>query len=266
MSRRQSLGVAALAVLCALAWGARPPPRPAPAVGGLFGGSAVVAWSPGYRVSFFGLEHLHPIQLDKADKAAQSLRDRDLVPAEGFLVPGEVSDADLLRVHSAEHLARLEDPVALGSALELALPAWVPSSVLRRRVLGPFRRQTQGTVEAARGALGTGLGINLGGGFHHARPGLAHGFCVYADVAVAVAVLREEGVSGHILIVDTDAHQGDGNHSAFAGDPTVTSVSLHQQGLFPQPGVPGDADLELPAGTSDAAYRAELQGVLADVP
>lgn len=250
----------------ALVWVTRPPSRPAPRGGALVGDAAVVAWSPGYRVSFFGVERLHPIRLDKADAAAEALRRRGLVLPDGFSVPGEPDRSDLLRVHTAAHLDALRDPVRLGAALELALPAWIPGGVLDRRVLGPFRRQTHGTLVAARGALEVGLGINLGGGFHHARPDLAHGFCVYADVPIAIAALRAEGFTGRVLILDTDAHQGDGNHAAFADDDSVFTVSLHQEGLFPNPRVAGDRDVELPAGTTDKAYRAVLEDVLEDLP
>ncbi|MCB9743810.1 MAG: histone deacetylase, partial [Alphaproteobacteria bacterium] len=102
-------------------------------------------------------------------------------------------------------------------------------------------------------------GVNLGGGYHHARPGLGHGFCVYNDVAVALAALRAAGeLDGPVLIVDTDAHQGDGDHAFFAEDPDTFSLSLHQGSLFPEPKLVGDADVELRAGDGDAELLAAL--------
>lgn len=81
-------------------------------------------------------------------------------------------------------------------------------------------------------------------------------------MALAVRAVRAAGYTAPILVVDTDAHQGDGNHAAFAQDPSVTTLSLQQAGIFPQPGVPGDLDVALPGGTDDAAYLAALDGVL----
>ena len=123
-----------------------------------------------------------------------------------------------------------------------------------------------GTVVAARHAAGGGLGVNLAGGYHHARPELGHGFCIYNDVAIAVATLRAEGFDGTVLIVDTDAHQGDGNHAAFADDPRVITYSVHQGELFPHPKVPGDLDRPLGGGTGDAEFLelldADLRGLV----
>ena len=134
------------------------------------------------------------------------------------------------------------------------------TGTLQRRT--PFRRAVGGTVLAARAAVAHGLGINLGGGYHHARPALGHGFCIYNDVALAVHTLRSEGLQGNVLIVDTDAHQGDGDHAFFAADPTVFSFSMHQGDIFPSPKLAGDRDVELRAGTSDAAFLARLQAEL----
>ena len=83
------------------------------------------------------------------------------------------------------------------------------------------------------------------------------------DVAAAVWTLRQEGFTGRVLIIDTDAHQGDGNHAAFAGDPSVYTLSLQQEKIFPLPRVPGDRDVELRGGMDDGAYAKRLDKELA---
>lgn len=244
----------------------RPPPRPAGTDGAPLPGGAVVAWSPGYRVSFYGIERLHPFDIAKNETIAAHLVDEGLLSWEDYATPDEVDPELLAVVHDPAYLASLTEPEHLSGALEVSVPGFFPASAIERRVLGPFRRQVQGTVLAARGALDHGLGVNLGGGFHHARPALGHGFCVYGDVAVAVESLRREGFDGRVIVLDTDAHQGDGTHAFFAADPAVHAVSLQQAGIFPQPRVPGDVDVELPAGTDDAAYLSTLDSVLAALP
>ncbi len=258
---------AVLAVLGgALAWFTAPPPRPRAQEGAVLPGGAVVAFSEGYRVSFYGIERLHPFVLTKSRQVAQHLVAEGLVPRDGFAVTDEVDAALLASVHDAAYLAEISDPRALGEALEVHVPSFLPRSAIERRVLGPFRRQVQGTVVAARAARMHGLGVNLGGGFHHARPAMGHGFCVYGDVAAAVAALRADGFAGRVLIVDTDAHQGDGNHAFFAEDSSVFSLSLHQEGIFPQPRLRGDVDVDLAAGTDDANYLEVLAWALARAP
>lgn len=220
----------------------------------------LVVHSPETRVSFFGIERLHPFDVRKMDKIAAMLRDRKLVAE--FAAPEQVSEADLARVHDAAYLASLHDLGVLSRALlERPLPRIFPQSALER-LRAPFRTAVGGTLAAARISLREGLGINLGGGFHHARPALGHGFCIYNDVAYALHALRAEGFAGRALIVDTDVHQGDGNHAFFADDPSVFSSSIHQGSLFPFPKLRGDLDIALPAGTGDGEYLQILEQML----
>jgi len=124
--------------------------------------------------------------------------------------------------------------------------------------VAPFRRAAGGTAVAAAAAREHGLGVNLGGGFHHARPDMGHGFCILNDVALAIHEQRQAGLTGPILIIDTDAHQGDGNHRFFADDASVVTFSIHEGSLFPIPKIPGDLDVELYAGTEDDEYLDQL--------
>lgn len=258
MSAVVAVGVAAV-LAAPLAWVLRPPPRPAPHPGAVLPGGAVVAYSPGYRVSFFGIERLHPFDIAKYDRIAAGLVERGLVGETDFAVAAPVGDAALAAVHDADYLASLHEAEALGRALEVSLPGFFSRSALDRRVIGPFQAAVGGTVLAARGAVAEGLGVNLGGGYHHARPGMGHGFCIYSDVALAVHTLRAEGLVGPVLVVDTDAHQGDGSHAFFSDDPTVFSFSMHQGDIFPLPKLSGDLDVPLRPGTDDDAFLWALE-------
>ncbi len=260
--RLLGLGITVVAAGAACVGLARKPAAPPPSPGVVLPGGAVVAYSPGYRVSFFGVEHLHPFDSFKYDKIHKELREQGLIPEGGFLVPDEVPSEALAAVHDPAYLASLTDHERLAEVLEVPLPGIFGARAIEERVLAPFRRATGGTLAAARAALEHGVGINLGGGFHHAKPEGGHGFCVYNDVAAALWVLRREGFEGRVLVVDTDAHQGDGNHAAFAADDRVHTLSLQQAKLFPQPRVPGDEDIELKAGLDDTAYLAQLEGAL----
>lgn len=83
------------------------------------------------------------------------------------------------------------------------------------------------------------------GGLHHAWANRASGFCVYNDIAVAIAhVLRAS--EAKVLYIDFDAHHGDGVQRAFYDEPRVMTVSLHETGRYLFPGT-GDV-LELGNG------------------
>ncbi len=254
---------AVLAMMLGLACFVRPPPSPAPADGTPLAGGAVVVYSPGYRVSFFGIERLHPFDINKYDRIAAHLRSEGLIDRDGFRIPAEATFEQLAAAHDPDYLRSLTDAEALSAALEVKVP--FGGAAADKRVLAPFRRAVGGTIEAMRAARSGGFAVNLGGGFHHARPEMGHGFCVYNDVAVGIAQLREDGFDGRILIVDTDAHQGDGDHAFFADDETVYSFSMHQGNIFPSPKLDGDRDISLPGGMGDDAFLAELAGALPEV-
>ena len=269
------LACAAATLLLAAWWFTKAPPNPAPqqgrplAIPGSEGAEVLrearVAFSPGYRVSFFGIERLHPADVFRADKIAKQLLRAGLVERADFLVPEPASLEQLAAVHDRAYLDSLTEPEVLAAALEVPVPRAATAGLIERRVLLPFRRASGGTIALARHAADGGLAINLGGGYHHARPDMGHGFCIYNDVAAAVAQLRADGFDGHVLVVDTDAHQGDGNHAAFAGDATVTTFSMHQGDAFPEPKIPGDLDHPLEIGTDDTTFLHALDDRLSDL-
>jgi acetoin utilization deacetylase AcuC-like enzyme len=108
---------------------------------------------------------------------------------------------------------------------------------------------------------------------HHAGPAGGCGYCVFSNVALAALHLRRSAGLARVAVVDWDVHHGNGTQVAFWSDPSVLTVSLHQEDLFP-PGsglvseVGGGAaegfnvNVELPAGSGRAAYLAALDRVV----
>jgi acetoin utilization deacetylase AcuC-like enzyme len=124
------------------------------------------------------------------------------------------------------------------------------------------RRTTAGTVAAARRALARGVGMNLGGGTHHAGYDFARGYCLFNDVAVAFARVRADGGARRTLVVDCDVHQGDGTAQALAGDPDAFTLSLHGARNYPFQRIPSDLDVDLATGTGDDDYLRALEDAL----
>ena len=78
-------------------------------------------------------------------------------------------------------------------------------------------------------------GVSVAGGLHHAMRGMASGFCVYNDPAIAIRWLLGQGAE-RIAYVDVDVHHGDGVEAAFWDDPRVLTISLHEHPMTLFPG------------------------------
>jgi acetoin utilization deacetylase AcuC-like enzyme len=124
------------------------------------------------------------------------------------------------------------------------------------------RRSVGGTVAAAGLALSQGLGMNLGGGTHHAGREFARGYCLFNDVAVALDRMRVEGRVRRALVVDCDVHQGDGTADLLGGDPECFTLSLHGARNYPFKRIPSDLDVDLESGTGDDDYLVALSQAL----
>jgi acetoin utilization deacetylase AcuC-like enzyme len=131
-----------------------------------------------------------------------------------------------------------------------------------RELVERARRSVQATVQAAGDALDDGLGMNLGGGTHHAGYEQARGYCLFNDVPVAVAALRAAGRLGRALVVDCDVHQGDGTAELLAGDPDTFTLSVHGGANYPLKRATSDLDVDLRTGTGDDAYLEALSDAL----
>jgi acetoin utilization deacetylase AcuC-like enzyme len=181
-----------------------------------------------------------------------------LIRRRDVLQPRPATMKALRRVHDDGYLERLAQPGGLIHALGFDV-----EPTLRRGILGMMRVATGGTVEAARVALQAGtVTVNLGGGFHHARRDRGAGFCIFNDVAVAIAELRSTGFAGRVLVVDCDLHDGDGTRSIFAADTSVHTLSLHNQPWDDGGPALEDTRVELGSRVDDRRYLEALRGAL----
>src|SRR5579859_1203466 len=122
------------------------------------------------------------------------------------------------------------------------------------------------TISAARLAMEAGWGCTLGGGTHHALRAAGAGFCVFNDIAVAIQVLRTEGLIRRAAVIDLDVHQGDGTAEIFENDPDVFTLSIHCESNFPFRKKQSRLDVSLPDGIEDAEYHRRLDEVLPAIP
>ena len=111
-----------------------------------------------------------------------------------------------------------------------------------------------GSILAGQSALHDGFGSNLSGGFHHAYPGHGEGFCAIHDVAVAIRKLQADGAIKKAMVVDSDVHHGNGTAAIFRNDPTVFTISIHQENNYPTHKPPSNVDLNMADRVDDAEY------------
>lgn len=198
----------------------------------------------------------HRFPMQKYARLAQVLEEEGLVGPEGLHTPEPASFALLAAVHDADYVRQVLD-AAVSPEVERAIGMPVTRSVSDRA-----QAAVGGTLAAARLALSYGLACNTAGGSHHAGPKGGAGFCVFNDIGVVARALIDEGDIRQALVVDLDVHQGDGTAFIFEHEPRVFTFSMHGEKNYPVHRGPGDLDIDLPDGTGDEAYLAELRAVL----
>ncbi|GAB4292271.1 MAG: acetoin utilization protein AcuC [Coriobacteriia bacterium] len=219
----------------------------------------------------------HPLRPERVTRSVALMRAYGLT--DGMLEPvrpDAASDGDLERVHTSAYIA----------AVTAASRGDAPAAGFG---IGPGDNPAfPGMHEAAALIAGGGVlamdlvhrteyrrAFSVAGGLHHALADRAAGFCVYNDVAVAIAAAIARDPALRVAYVDIDAHHGDGVQWAFYDEPRVLTVSVHQSGerLFPgtgfsnergyAAGVGSSVNVPLPAGATDACMRLAFDEVVA---
>jgi histone deacetylase 11 len=219
-------------------------------------------YSKGYNISAFGLEKLHPFDGSKYQKIYDAIKSSGLRSAEDFERSKALKASQLMEVHTSRYLESLKDAKVLSHILEVGALQVVPPILTDWRILKPMRLAAGGTLETCRAALKNGLAINIGGGYHHADRNEGGGFCVYCDGPIAMKLLRKEGLLKSALIVDTDAHQGNGFANVARGEDDIHVLDFFDQSIYPYPKVKEDWSVPLPAKTDGHTYLAKLKSIL----
>lgn len=219
---------------------------------------------------------MHPARLELTIALARSLGLLDQVE---LVAPDPADEAHLLRAHTEDYL----------EAVRIAHPATLPEvpgyglggddNPVFENMHEAAAVIVAGSVRAAKAIAGgeADRAVSIGGGMHHAMPGSASGFCLYNDVVVAISWLLDQHDYRRIAYIDVDVHHGDGVQRAFADDPRVLTVSIHQDPatLWPGTGYSSEVgvgsaagsvvNLPLPAGTGDAEWLRAYHAVVPQV-
>jgi acetoin utilization deacetylase AcuC-like enzyme len=216
----------------------------------LRGEPAIVVHGQAYQVEFPGV----PIDALRSERILTALVREGLIGREAVLPPPRATLASLERIHSRAYLERVTEPELIQQVFGVELPA-----KLIHRVVELQRTMVGGTMSATRAARHQHkLAVNLGGGLHHAQRERGQGFCLFNDIAVAIAEQRERGFREPIAVIDLDLHDGDGTRSIFADDPSVFTLSIHNAHWGPTAAV---ASLAVALGdqVGDREYLASIR-------
>lgn len=221
-----------------------------------------VSYDDRYNIDLGLLNRLHPFDGRKFAKVHRAIQSLGI---EACHVGAPVSEARL-DAFTGEILRPLQSSKRyILRALEVPYIPLLPFRVIDRRILAPMRWAVQGTIAAAEAALGGTDCWNLSGGYHHASRNAAEGFCIYNDVGIAVLDLRDRGLLGageRILIIDVDAHHGNGNGHVFLHDPSVEILDIYNGDIYPNSPTTRrrvDIGLPVPMGTGGSDYLARLR-------
>ncbi|PVH65850.1 hypothetical protein PAHAL_1G090100 [Panicum hallii] len=226
---------------------------------------APVVYSPAYDISFNGMEKQHPFDSSKWGRVRNSLEDAGLLQSDRIVEPLEASEDDLLVVHSESYLNSLESSEKVARIVEVPAVALLPNLLVQQKLLYPFRKQVGGSVLSAKLALEKGWAINIGGGFHHCSAQEGGGFCAYADISLCINFAFIRLNISRVMIIDLDAHQGNGHEKDFGSDGRVYTLDMYNSGIYPFDHVAKkyiDQKVELDSGTKTEDYLENLDKAL----
>jgi acetoin utilization deacetylase AcuC-like enzyme len=214
----------------------------------------------------------HPERPERLGAVLDGSRDAAVADALVPLEPRRASASELERVHPTAYLAAVEDICGRGGGrldadTSVSARSWEAATLAAGAGLAAIEALQRGDA----GATAAFCAVRPPG--HHATPAQSMGFCIISNVAVAAAHLAHQGE--RVMIVDFDAHHGNGTQDVFYADPRVLFVSFHQWPLYPGTGsireVGADEgrgttlNVPLPPHATGDRYLAALDGVVSTV-
>ena len=203
-------------------------------------GRALFVGSDVYREKAFG-EH-HPLSIIRVSGVVDLCEILGWFDAEQFRDSPRASEEQLLKFHDTDYVRALRQADAAGRVDPAVRDRYRIGTMENPLFPGLYRRATTavgGSIHAAELAMDGRIVFHPSGGTHHGRSDRASGFCYFNDPVFAVMTFLEQGVD-RVFYADLDAHHGDGVQDAFADDPRVLTVSIHEEKRWPHSGLVDD--------------------------
>jgi len=194
----------------------------------------------------------------------------ELLPHLVQIKPRPATVEEVARVHTRQHISHIKalSDAGGGDASELT-PLGAGSYEIALLAAGGAIVAGEAVIS---GAVDNAYALVRPPG-HHATPDIGMGFCLFSNAAVAIRHLQHAHGVGRVAVVDWDVHHGNGTQAVFYEDPSVLTISLHQDNLFPpNSGAVGEngsgagagfnINVPLPPGSGIGAYRAAFERVV----
>lgn len=206
-------------------------------------------YSPKYKADI----GMHVFPTEKYELIHQTLQAEGLIKDDNVLTPARPSNEQLLKIITQEYLDDLLNLRSTARTFPSEMP--VNEDIIDAQILC-----CGGSYLAAKRALESGGCYHIGGGFHHAFPAHAEGFCYLNDVVFGAVMMLEQGMK-KVTVIDCDLHQGNGTAKFFENEERVFTFSMHQEHLYPMK-QKSDLDIGLDNGVGDEEYLEKLAGAL----
>ncbi|WP_425090782.1 acetoin utilization protein AcuC [Tropicimonas sp. S265A] len=215
-----------------------------------------------YRASTYG--HWHPLSIPRVSTAMDLSRALGWLPRTQFRTSPRAKPEALTLWHDADYieaLVRAEADGAVSPEVRLRHNLGTPSNPVFAEVFRRPATAAGGSMLAGALLAEPGVVYHPAGGTHHGLRDRANGFCYLNDPVLAMLSLRRMGIH-RIAYVDIDAHHCDGVETAFAGDPDVLMISVHEEKRWPFTGAVTDTgqgsslNMPVPRGFNDTEMEA----------
>ncbi len=175
----------------------------------------------------------HPESSSRLLETIRYLKETGLMDKLLLVKPVKASESDLERVHTREHIKSIKSFSGMGG-YRIDGDTYVSKDTFEIARLAAGGEMLAGEFVVS-GEVDNAYALVRPPG-HHARQGMAAGFCYFNNVAVAIRYLQEKFDLERVLIFDWDAHAADGTMAIFWEDPSVLNISIHQDPRTHYPG------------------------------
>jgi histone deacetylase 11 len=225
-----------------------------------------ILYRPEYNIDLGLLNRLHPFDGRKFEKVFNAIPADRLAMVEAPSSPVDDTVINAFVEPLQQRLIKVKRYVL--RALEVPYIPLLPFSLIDRRLLLPMRWAVAGTIMGAVLAMQGESCRNLSGGYHHASRRFAEGFCIYNDIGMAYDNLVQSGrlqTEHRVLIIDVDAHHGNGNADVFLDNPNVILLDIYNEDIYPRSSYTKnrlDIPVPLRSGTAGDMYLDKLSTAL----
>ena len=192
-----------------------------------------IVYHKNYNINTWGIPVGHSFDPQKYGKIVVYLKSHTDLTINHFYKPTKIEDQELLKVHPKDYLESLKSSSVVARIIEMPFIGILPNFIVQRLLLNPMRYATRGTLVATRLAQQYGWAINLSGGYHHACADHGGGFCIFADIPLAGLDYLEKHPDHKVMIIDLDAHQGNGHEDITKDDEHFVIFDVYGKNNYP---------------------------------